>query len=447
MIFRIVNSKILQNFVILSCSQGINLLFPLLITPYLIQIVGFEKLGLLSILQTISTYFFILIDYGFNINAVRSISKNKDNKSIVSKIVFDTILTKFILTVIAFPFFYIVSFFFLNTDKSFSLILSSYTIVIAQGFLPIWFFQGLNKTYYLFVLNLISRLVIMVLVFTFIKKSDDYIWINLILGSIPIFFNTVLLIYGINNYCSFINLTFSFHNFVNILKEGWYTFKSNISINLYTNSGVLILATIGVSKIEIGYFSAIEKVIQILRIPIGMYLQSTYPLFFPLSENTSPLLFFRKYMLKPYLLFFIFTVILTLVLYGFVHQITYFIARNEESHIIQSIYVISILPLSILIFNVPYYQIFLVYGNDKKVSKILQRCSVIGLIILFIFSTIWQVIGLSVGIVLTEIMVGITLAISFHTTHKSITYVKLQNMWSKSFFYKTSRRVQKRHEL
>lgn len=441
---KILSNKIFQNFFLLSFSQGINLLFPLLITPYLIRTIGFEKFGLLSIIQSISSYFFIFVDYGFNITSMRIISKNRNNKEVLSKIVFGTVITKLFLLLLSLPVFYIFCYYLLKSDNSFFLIASSFTIIVGQAILPIWFFQGLDKVKFLVLINFISKITTLIFVFSFIQKTDDYIRINLILGVISILFNSLLLFYGILRYCSFKDNILSFNVLLLNLREGWYTFKGNLSINIYTNSGVLILAFIGINKNEIGFFSAIEKIIQAIKIPIGMYLQSSYPHFFSLSEKTSPTNFFRQYMIKPYTFFLIFTLFLTFIIYYFTEQIVFYMTGNLEYKIIESVYIISVLPLSVLVFNVPHYQLYLIYGHDKKVSNILQNCSLLGIVILSVLSFTWKIRGLSIGIVITEIIVGVAITISFHKTHRSIIYVKLQNMWKQSFIHKKNRRIQKK---
>ncbi|RYY11278.1 MAG: flippase, partial [Cytophagaceae bacterium] len=60
--------------------QIANFLLPLLTVPYVVRIIGPDKLGLLNFSQAYVTYFSLLINYGFDMAAVRSIAANREDK-------------------------------------------------------------------------------------------------------------------------------------------------------------------------------------------------------------------------------------------------------------------------------------------------------------------------------------------------------------------------------
>lgn len=62
--------------------QFVNIFFPILIVPFLINKIVIEKYGILAFITSIIGFFQILIDYGFNIYGVKEISANRENKKI-----------------------------------------------------------------------------------------------------------------------------------------------------------------------------------------------------------------------------------------------------------------------------------------------------------------------------------------------------------------------------
>ena len=79
---QLLESKKTKDFIIYSFGQGINILSPLLITPYLVFICGLEKLGIIAIGQSLAYILNVIIDYSSYIIGVKeiSINRHKQNK-------------------------------------------------------------------------------------------------------------------------------------------------------------------------------------------------------------------------------------------------------------------------------------------------------------------------------------------------------------------------------
>ena len=81
------NRSLFSNFSNLSVLYSLNLLIPFIIYPYLIRVLGSETYGLVIYAQAIITYFVILIGFGFNLSGVKLVSKNRNNKQELGKII------------------------------------------------------------------------------------------------------------------------------------------------------------------------------------------------------------------------------------------------------------------------------------------------------------------------------------------------------------------------
>jgi O-antigen/teichoic acid export membrane protein len=81
--------------------QIANFLLPLLTVPYVVRIIGPDKLGLLNFSQAYVTYFSLLINYGFDMAAVRAIAANRDDKEATNRIFSQVLAGKALLWVLS----------------------------------------------------------------------------------------------------------------------------------------------------------------------------------------------------------------------------------------------------------------------------------------------------------------------------------------------------------
>lgn len=71
---------LIENFFSLGALQVINLILPLLVLPYMIKTVGFDKYGVVVLAASLIAYFSSVTDYSFKITAVRDVAVFKTKK-------------------------------------------------------------------------------------------------------------------------------------------------------------------------------------------------------------------------------------------------------------------------------------------------------------------------------------------------------------------------------
>ena len=98
------HSRVIRNFFHLGAYQLANLLYPILISPYLISKVGIDNFGLLVSAQALMTFLIIICDYGFNMTATKDISLSSNNMKSVEVIFNSVMCVKFLLLFVCFIF-------------------------------------------------------------------------------------------------------------------------------------------------------------------------------------------------------------------------------------------------------------------------------------------------------------------------------------------------------
>lgn len=171
-----------KNFIIYGFGQAINLISPLLVIPYLISKCGEEGLGKVGVGYSFALIAIVIVDYGSYINGTKDISINNGQRNIIEE-KFTTIYISKLILVIGLLLFsvlllYTVPFF----SRDFKQLLFSLLIVIGQFINPTWFFQGIQNFKWISIINVLSKVIYLALVFLFIKKPEDYVWANAFFG-------------------------------------------------------------------------------------------------------------------------------------------------------------------------------------------------------------------------------------------------------------------------
>ena len=416
MLTKIKNIKTVQNFFYLGLSQGINLLVPVVIVPYLIKTVGIEKFGVIALVQTISSFFYIFTDYGFNITAVKSLSINRNDDLKVSEITNQVLSTKLFLTVISLPIFIGVSWYFLKENASLSFILMSFMLILGQAFLPVWLFQGLERNQYMAYINLFSKILFVFLLLLFVQEVKDFIWCNFLTGLINFVFGIATTVYFMSKYKKqAIKIFIPFSLIKRQLKEGKEIFISNLSINTYINSNILILALFA-SPHLVGIYSIVEKIIFLIRSLLGVYVQAIYSSACQIAQRSGYAIF--KAFIKTHDVILLITVSSTLLLfYCYSLEIVGLLSKqniNELSHYVK---ILSIVPF-IVALNISAYVTLLAYNYTLYSARILIAGAILSLILNFVLVPLFLIDGTVISIIITELFITLSLRLALFYLNK-----------------------------
>ncbi|MGC9070591.1 MAG: oligosaccharide flippase family protein, partial [Elusimicrobiales bacterium] len=245
-------NRLFKNFLSLSVLQAANYIFPLIIFPYLVRVLGVEKFGLISFAQAFIMYFNVLVDYGFNLSATREISINRDNKEKISEIFSSVMFIKFGLIMISLILLTIIVFSFEKFRVDWLIYYLTFGIVIGQAMFPVWLFQGLEEMRYITYVNVIAKGIFTLAVFVFVRNISDYYKVPL-LNSIGFITAGIISLVMVKKKFGIIFSKSSLVTIKNQLTNGWHIFVSNIMGMLYRNSNSLLLGII-TNNLMVGYY-------------------------------------------------------------------------------------------------------------------------------------------------------------------------------------------------
>lgn len=247
-----------NNFIALVLIKGVDFVIPLLVLPYIISTVGVPNYGIYAFVLSVVFYFFYISQYGFSLSAVRIIAQERNNLEKVNEVFNKVIWTKAFIFIVC-TVILIVLAFTLNSikDEKF-LLFTAYLIVLGDVLNPTWLYRGMERMKFLTIVNVILKLTYVALVFLFIKKESDYIYIGLMqgIGFLLAGFVSFIMAFRIFN-LSFIVI--SFRDVIMHLKSGFSSFVTLVIPMLYVNTSTFLLGIYDTSS-HVAYFDGAYKV-------------------------------------------------------------------------------------------------------------------------------------------------------------------------------------------
>jgi PST family polysaccharide transporter len=373
-----------------------NYILPFLVIPYIVQVVGVEKFGLITFSYVFIAYFNLIIDYGFKLIIVKDISLFRNSTKKLSYLFSKMYISQlFLFTISSILFLLIIQ--FKPFSENSEIFIFAYLMVIGNMLFPIWFFQGIEHMKYIAIFDFISRIGYLLAVFYFINEQDDYIYVpllNALSFIIAGIFSLIFIFYKYKIKFIFVKLS----QLKTFFQNSWHLFISSITVNLYSNLNILLLGffagygAVGVYSLADKIFGAIIKTIGVINIVLFPKLS--------LLSNNKPQLLKRFRQLIKYHIFGLFIIgTMLFLLANFIISLLF-----GEGHTI-SVVILKIMSL-ILLFR-PFGQIFTNYlvinKKNKLISKITLQTMLFNIVIALPLIFIYQEIGLAFAVLLVQI--------------------------------------------
>jgi len=280
--------RLAENYFSLAFLQGLNYLIPLVTLPFLVRVLEIENFGLVQFANSLVLYFVIVTDFGLNLFAPREIAVHRGDMRKISEIFWSVYIIKGSLVVVSFGVLAAIVFYFDRFNRDWLLYLVSYGIVIGQAFFPIWFFQGMEKMKFIALLNIASRLVFAISIFSFIRGPEDLLLVPLS--------HTMGYLVAAGLSLWIVLKRFRVQVFVperailvDYLKRSFQFFLSRASVSMFTISNTFVVGLF-LGNATAGYYSAAEKLYNVM---VSMYSPLSTALY-PFMAHTRNLKLFRK---------------------------------------------------------------------------------------------------------------------------------------------------------
>lgn len=399
-------TSLFKNTFYLGLVKGAELVLPLVTFPYLVRILGPEYFGLIAFAVAINAYFILFTDYGFSLSATRKVAIYRDNLEEINNIYSSVMFIKLLSLVLCFIALILSVSFVSRLQEHSYVYLLSFGAVIGNVFFPIWLYQGFEKMKYITILNLVSKVLYLILVFSLVTEAEHFWLVPALNGGLSISFGFVALIYAHHRF----SLTFSLPSreiLVEVLKDGWHVFQSKLSINVYTASTTVMLGFFSGNS-AVGFYSAGEKIVKAVQSLYAPFGQALYPYVCKLmSENESTALEFIK---KASLWVSVSMVMVSLVLFVSADWLVQIILGDDYQQSATVVKILAALPLVVALSNIYGIQTLLNMGYKKAFSQVLLFASVLGVILSVPLVYFYSGVGSAIVVLAVEVFVTIAMA-------------------------------------
>lgn len=342
----------IRNFNYLLLIQILTLLVPFLYYPHVVSALGLDAYGTIVLAQSILFIIAAVINFGYNLYGVKEIAVLSDiercefiNISIQLKLI--KLISCFI------PYYFVIKNIDFEPNQIRSLSLLYLTLFVEVFFLQ-WLFQGLEKNKYAAIINLVSKIILLVSIWVFVDGLNAYenmvyclvlsSFISSFLGAVFIFRQGVSLkIMPVSSY-------------YNQLIDSYYIFISKIFVIAFTKiNGVVIGTNIGFG--EVALYDLAEKLYSMMTMPLNTLNQVVYP---RVSKNKDYI-----FVIKAIKLGLLFSFICYACVYFFSEDLIVWFAGENMSYTAIILLILSIqLPINAISFFLG--NCFLLNENLKK---------------------------------------------------------------------------------
>ena len=412
------------NFILNTIRIFLGAFFILITTPYTTRILGAENLGKVDYVTSIIQYFILFTALGIPNYGIREIARTRDNEFERTKTVLELGIILIITTIIG----YVVLFFLLNITSNFKdiknliFIMSMWLLFNNIGFE--WFYQGIENQVYITLRFIFIRIIVIILMFLFVKDSNDYY----IYGIIIVLMNSgsnILNLINIRKYLSFKNIKLNDLNIIKHIKPILIIFTASLSVSIYLQLDVVMLGNVN-DKI-VAYYTVPNKLIRLVMILITALGTVLVPRISNCIKNKD-IENYKKYV--NYSLKYILMLSVPAVIGIFLLADNIILIMAGEKFI-DSILTMRILVFILFIVGIAYFlgfQILYPHNLEKYYTYSVTSAAVINFIFNYIMIPKYHQNGAALGTIIAEVT-GVIMMLYFTKSYlKEIEFYSLKNL-------------------
>ena len=233
--------KFSENTLSLFSIKAIDLALTIWLIPYLIWKVGFHNYGVYAFAMALLLFFVNVLNYGFNLSAVRELAKNKDKAYKVNEIFNEVFSVKLVLFGFLFLFIIVLIFMIPEFWVQKQLYFFASFLLIAELFSLRWFFMGMEQMKFKSIITITSTFIYISLLLIFMDSESDYIFIPLYESVALISVALIAFLWVVKRYKMKVKII-SFNKIKYYLKVN---FSSFINLLLPSTYGTVIVFLVG----------------------------------------------------------------------------------------------------------------------------------------------------------------------------------------------------------
>ena len=394
---------------VMSVQAG-SYLLPLINIPYLLRVIGPEHYGVIAFSQAVMAYFITLNDYGFNLSATRELAVHRDDPVLRSELYSTVMAIKCGFCLVSFAVLCALVHFIPRFHSNQAVFFASFGIVVGTMLYPQWFFQGVEKMYWISVVNLTGNVIFTAGIYVLVRNSSDFLTAAIVQAAGRVLAGVVGLIILFRT--EHVKLCVpTFPQIRHRLADGWHLFMSSAAATIYTSSNAVVLGFV-CGMTQVGYFSAAYKIFAAGQGLVSPMCQAIYPHVCSLAHRSRQLAveYLRKAMLVIGGITF-FGGLLVLLLAPIIVRVVMGAKYTASIPILQFM---ALTPFACAINNIYGTQAMLNFGMKPQFSRIIMLSALFNTMILVPLCYWFKAPGAAASALVTETVVTLAMGLMLY---------------------------------
>ncbi|HHZ8034505.1 TPA: oligosaccharide flippase family protein [Proteus mirabilis] len=259
----------------LSSINILGILIPIITMPILSRSLGIDTYGEYLLFMTILIFGHTITDYSVQYIGVRQASNHKYNNIKLSVIYINYQTLRLFLGSVYFLLSLSYSICFLNVHFTYWILYGGSLYLIGYVLTSAWFYLSIGNTKILIISSLFTKLINLLIIIFFIKKSDD-IDLLILSTTLPLFISGFLLYLNIKLKFK-LKFIFRAKNIYRYIIKGKNVFLGILSPNLYNSLPIIILGSISTPS-EFSKFAIATRIIGLITSFQDIFARSVFPI-------------------------------------------------------------------------------------------------------------------------------------------------------------------------
>lgn len=388
-----------------------NYVIPLLTFPYLTRVLGVAHFGIYALAFATTSYFCLLVDWGFLLGAPGKIARVGDDLAQLNDIFWSTFFAKLLLMLATLPVIGIAILVSPGVRAMAPVLLCSYGMVLANIITVNWCLQGLERLDRLATASMIGRGLTVPATFLLVHGSGDT-WIAALIqsgGAMITGIASIVLLRKLNviRRPSTTPSTL-WHAAWTQIRETWPLFLSALSSNLYTSTNTVMLGMLR-GPVDTGLFSSADRLRSAAQATIAPISHAVYPRASRLmaDDPDSAMALARRLLLLQGA----FTFCIAAVLMVGAPTIIHMLAGPKFEQSVPVLRLLAPIPFLVGLANVFGIQLMLPLGMHRMFSRITTAAALLDLLIVVPLSWYFGAPGTAAAALVTEGFVVVTMGV------------------------------------
>lgn len=240
-----------------------KLVFPLITLPYLTRVLSVECYGVVSYVKATMVYAQLVVDFGFMLSGVKSVTEARDDMEKVGRITGNIVLAKGMLSLAALAGIITVAFFIDILRENFLYTVLAFIPIALSVLLFDFLFRGLEQMHVIAIRYVIMKSISVALTLVLVKGNGDILWIPVldILSSLVAIILTLIEVKKLGIKISFVE---SFKGSLAALKVSGVYFISEAATTVFGAFNT-ILVGIFMNETDVAYWAVCLQLVSAVR--------------------------------------------------------------------------------------------------------------------------------------------------------------------------------------